>query len=58
MPILSKAVTWVAMVLFVVPLAIMLLASLPTGAVASIASHVALLVIGSAIVLSLRRDDD
>lgn len=58
MPILSKAVTWVAMILFVVPLAIMLLATLPTGAVASIVSHAALLVVGAAIVLSLRRDDD
>lgn len=58
MPILRFVATWVAMLLVVTPLAVMLLAAIPSGAVAQIAMHTVLLVGGATIVLALRPDDD
>lgn len=55
---LSSAASWLASFAFTVPLALLLLLSLPSGAVANIAMHVVLLVGGAAIVLALRPSDD
>lgn len=54
MPILRSAATWAAMILVVTPLAVMLLAAIPSGALAPIAMHTILLVGGAAFVLALR----
>lgn len=58
MPVLASAATWVAMVVMLVPLALLLLMAIPTGAIASIAMHAVLLVVGAAIVLALRPDTE
>ncbi len=47
--------SWLAILAVTVPLAAMLLASLPTGALAQIAMHVVLLVAGAALVLALHQ---
>lgn len=57
MSYLSTTGSWVAMLALVLPLAIMLLMALPSGAPANIAMHAVLLVGGAAIVLALRPDD-
>lgn len=58
MQLFSTAITWVAMLAVTVPLALMLLLVLPSGAPAQIAMHAILLVIGAAIVLAMRPDDE
>jgi hypothetical protein len=52
------ALSWVSMILLIVPLALGLLLALPSGMPLQIAAHAILLVIGAAIVLALRGDDD
>ena len=58
MQLFSTAITSVAMLAVTVPLALMLLLVLPSGAPAQIATHAILLVGGAAIVLALRPDDE
>ncbi|HEY5950111.1 MAG TPA: hypothetical protein VIV40_31665 [Kofleriaceae bacterium] len=54
----SSAVTWLMAFVVTVPLAVLLLRALPSGAPLLIAWHALLLVGGGAIVLALKRDDD
>lgn len=49
-----SALSWFAALVAIVPLALLLLLALPSGAPAQIASHAILLVGGAAIVLALR----
>ena len=58
MQLFSTAITWVAMLAVTVPLALMLLLVLPSGAPAQIAMHAIMLVGGAAIVLALRPGDE
>ncbi len=51
--IFETLTAWFSMLAVTVPLAAMLLASLPTGALAQIAMHVVLLVAGAALVLAV-----
>ena len=55
---ISSAVSWLASFAFTVPLALLLLLALPSGAPANIAEHAVLLVGGAATVLALRPRDD
>ena len=55
---MSSAVSWLASFAFTVPLALLLLLALPSGAPANIAAHAVLLVGGAATVLALRPRDD
>lgn len=57
MSYLSTTGSWIVMLAFVLPLAVMLLIALPSGAPANIAMHALLLVAGAAIVLALRPDE-
>ncbi len=50
----TSALSWLTLVLLIVPLAILLLRTLPTGAVLQTISHVALLVGGAAIAMLVR----
>ena len=50
----TSALSWLTLVLIVVPLAIMLLRSLPSGAVLQMISHTVLLVAGAAIAIVVR----
>jgi hypothetical protein len=58
MLLFSTALSWVSMLLLVVPLALGLLLALPSGMPLQIAAHAILLVVGAAIVLALRSDDE
>lgn len=49
-----SALSWSAALALTVPLALLLLLALPTGAPLQIAMHAILLVVGAAIVLGLR----
>jgi hypothetical protein len=53
----SNALSWSAALAVTVPLALLLLLALPTGAPVQIAMHTLLLVGGAAIVLALRPSD-
>jgi hypothetical protein len=53
MPVAMSALSWVSMLMLVIPLAVLLLWALPSGAVLLIGAHAALLVAGAAIVLAL-----
>lgn len=53
---LNSALTWFAAFALTVPLALLLLLALPSGAPVQIAMHAILLVVGAAIVLALRPD--
>jgi len=57
MSYLSTTGSWIAMLALIVPLAIMLLLALPSGAPVNIAMHVMLLVGGASIVMALRPDE-
>ena len=50
----TSVLSWLALVLIVVPLAIMLLRTLPDGAVLQMISHTVLLVAGAAIAIVVR----
>ena len=50
----TSVLSWLTLVLIVVPLAIMLLRSLPGGAVLQMISHTVLLVAGAAIAILVR----
>ncbi len=52
-----SALSWSSAVLAIVPLAILLMGSLRSGAAIQIAAHALLLVVGAAIVLALQPDD-
>ena len=54
MKLARSALSWIALVLIVVPLAILLLRSLPGGAVLQMISHTVLLVAGAAIAIAVR----
>lgn len=54
MPAVSRFVTWFAIVLFTVTLALLLFVALPTGCVVQIGAHSVLLTGGAAIALLLR----
>lgn len=54
MKLATSVLSWLALVLIVVPLAIMLLRALPSGAVLQLISHTALLVAGAAIAIAVR----
>ena len=58
MPFLSTAISWLTALAIAVPLALLLLLALPSGAPAHIAMHAILLVGGVAIVLALRPEDE
>jgi hypothetical protein len=50
----TSALSWLALVLLIAPLAILLLRTLPTGAVLQTISHVVLLVAGAAVAMLVR----
>ena len=58
MPFLSTAISWLTVLAIAIPLALLLLLSLPSGAPAQIGMHAILLVGGVAIVLAMRPEDD
>lgn len=49
--------SWVAMLAFTLPFALMLLVAIPTGGIIAICVHAALLVIGAALVLALEPNE-
>jgi len=53
----TSVISWSAIILFVTTLAILLLLSLPSGAVLSIAGHAGLLIGGSTVALALAPRD-
>ncbi len=53
-----SALSWVSMLMIVIPLAVLLLWALPSGAFVLIGAHAALLVGGAATVLALAPHDD
>ena len=58
MPAVSWFVTWSAIVLFTVTLALLLFVVLPTGCVVQIGAHAVLLTGGAAVALLLRPRSD
>ena len=54
MPSATSIASWFSILVFLVPLAVALLASLPSGAVLQIAAHTCLLVIGAVVALLVR----
>ena len=50
----TSALSWLTLVLLIVPLAILMLRTLPTGAVLQTISHVVLLVGGATIAMLVR----
>lgn len=53
----SSTLSWVAALAFTIPLALLLLLALPSGAPVQIAMHALLLVGGATFVVALRPDD-
>ncbi len=53
----SSSLSWVAALVFTIPLALLLLLALPSGAPLQIAMHALLLVGGAMFVTALRPDD-
>ena len=58
MSIAMSALSWISMLMIVVPLAVLLMWALPSGAIVLIGAHVVLLVGGAAIVLALQPRDE
>lgn len=58
MPIIHVATTWIAMLALTVPLALLLLAAFPSGAIITIVAHAVLLVVGAAVVLALESREE
>lgn len=50
----TSALSWLTLVLLIAPLAILVLRTLPTGAVLQTISHVVLLVAGAAVAMLVR----